>query len=217
MKYFIHNAYLMKMLPLFAFLFPLTSSLTNAKLCSFVAHRPFMDTDFCGHCWQSWGLCSSCPLRPAEQEEMRVIFNTMFLSSSEQSFCTNCAWWSGAARGPRRDPGQEEFQHCALHCGNQQARVWLASANSEHKQTSSKDAPPPTRYHASTLYFPWILSLSFALYPGICFHCCSIFIQGNSLWHGSTEMPKPENSIPIMSCLFSMNSKTLGLGGGLLA
>lgn len=34
MKYFIYNAYLMKMLPLFTFLFPLTSSLTNAKLWS---------------------------------------------------------------------------------------------------------------------------------------------------------------------------------------
>lgn len=30
-------------------------------------------------------------------------------------------------------------------------------------------------------------------------------------------MPKPENSIPIMSCLFSMNSKILELGGSLLA
>ena len=100
---------------------------------------------------------------------------------------------------------------------NKQEFGWLMPTVSEHKQTPSTDAPPPTRCHASTLYFLLILYLSFALYLGSCFHCYCLFMQGNSLWHGSTEMPRLENSIPIISCLFSMNSKILGVDGSLLA
>lgn len=132
MKYFIYNSYLIKMLP--SLHFPVSINLVTHKCQTlvFVAHRPFKDTDFCGYCSQSWGLCSSCPLRPAEQEEMQVIFDTVLFSSSEQSFCTNCAWWSGAAKGTRRDPSQEEFQHCALHCGHHHKRVWLEHAYGEN-------------------------------------------------------------------------------------
>ena len=78
---------------------------------------------------------------------MRVIyFRHCSALSPALSLYTNCNWWSGAAQGPRRDSGWEEFQHCPLYSGNQQARVCLDPAKREHEQNCLAGTPPPTDY-----------------------------------------------------------------------
>ena len=95
---------------------------------------------------------------------MWAISDTGLLCFPELSFFAHRAWWSGAAKGTRRDPGWEELQHSALHRGLQQARVWLDSAHGDPKHNCyTDDLSPlpiihPTCALMSSLFKPCLVS-----------------------------------------------------------